>query len=134
MKEAGLPEPIFDTRGFFTVTFMKRVKGNNGSLDDQLNDPLNCQNKPLNRGNNPINRSNGTLNNLNDTINDTIKGHEAKNIELLKNKADLSGVQIAENLNLSLSNVMWAIKRLVSQSLIEYRGSKKTGGYYIKDI
>ena len=26
MKDAGLPEPIFSTKGFFTVTFMKRVK------------------------------------------------------------------------------------------------------------
>ena len=23
MKDAGLPEPIFSTKGFFTVTFMK---------------------------------------------------------------------------------------------------------------
>ncbi|MCH5214667.1 MAG: winged helix-turn-helix transcriptional regulator [Muribaculaceae bacterium] len=52
---------------------------------------------------------------------------------LLRHKAGLSGVQIAENLNLSLSTVMRAIKKLVSQTLIEYRGSKKTGGYYIND-
>lgn len=113
MKEAGLPEPIFDTRGFFTVTFMKRVKGNNGSSNKPINDPLN--------------KTTGTLNG-------TLDGHEAKIIELIKDKPGLSGVQIAENLNLSLSTVMRAIKRIASISLIEYYSSKKTRGYYIKDI
>ena len=60
MKEAGLPEPIFDTRGFFTVTFMKRVKENIGSFDD-----------PINRSNDPLTKRSGTLN---DTLNDPLKG------------------------------------------------------------
>lgn len=44
MKNAGLPEPIFSTKGFFTVTFMKRVKPNSAS-DDRLNDRLNLREK-----------------------------------------------------------------------------------------
>ena len=31
MKEAELPEPQFNTRGFFTVTFMKRAKTNSAT-------------------------------------------------------------------------------------------------------
>ncbi|WP_374043854.1 ATP-binding protein [uncultured Fibrobacter sp.] len=34
MKEAGLPEPKFDTQGFFTVTFMKRDKTNTPGMID----------------------------------------------------------------------------------------------------
>lgn len=40
MKDAGLPKPIFSTKGFFTVSFMKRVKQNSAN-DDRLNDRLN---------------------------------------------------------------------------------------------
>lgn len=36
MQDAGLPEPKFDTQGFFTVTFMKRGK-TNSIRDDRLN-------------------------------------------------------------------------------------------------
>ena len=37
MKDAGLPEPKFDTKGFFTVTFMKRAKTDLAN-DDRLNE------------------------------------------------------------------------------------------------
>lgn len=40
MKEAGLPDPKFDTQGFFTVTFMKRAK-TNSATDGTLNGTLN---------------------------------------------------------------------------------------------
>ena len=53
MKETDLAEPIFDTRGFFTVTFMKHPNENLGSLDESRND---------------------TINGAHDTINDTING------------------------------------------------------------
>ena len=36
-ERAGLPEPIFDTKGFFTVTFMKRIKENIGFFNDPRN-------------------------------------------------------------------------------------------------
>jgi ATP-dependent DNA helicase RecG len=40
MKEAGLPEPEFENKGFFTVRFTKRTKPQSvtdGTLNDTLN-------------------------------------------------------------------------------------------------
>lgn len=41
MKDAGLPEPKFDSHGFFTVTFMKRAKtnrANDGTINGMINE------------------------------------------------------------------------------------------------
>lgn len=36
--------------------------------------------------------------------------------------------------NRSINTIEKQIKELVSKSLIERRGSKKTGGYYVKEV
>ena len=97
MKDAGLPAPIFDTKGFFTVTFMKPVK------EKQVG-----------------------------TINGTIKEREKQIVSLLELHEGLSAVAIAAQLNVGLRTLMRSIKTLSDNGVIEYRGAKKTGGYFIK--
>ena len=90
MKEAGLPEPKFDTQGFFTVTFTQRVK-TNSSTD-------------------------GTLNGTEQLVFDCIK-------------ATLG--TLIQQTNKSVRTIRRIVKRLIDCEIIEYKGSKKTGDYYI---
>lgn len=104
MKDAGLPEPIFSTKGFFTVTFMKRVKTDNPN-DDRLNDTLN-----------------GTLN-----------GTEQLVFECIKATPGITANALIQQTSKSVRTIRRIVKQLIEKSLIEYRGSKKTGGYYLNN-
>ena len=110
MNEAGLPEPKFSTKGFFTVTFMKRVKNTNRVINGTLNDTLN-----------------GTLNG---TLNDTLKSVW----ELIKSHPGITANVLIKDTNKSIRTIRRCVRTLTDAGLIEYRGSKKTGGYYIKGI
>ena len=94
MKEAGLPEPKFDTQGFFTVTFKKRVKTNS-------------------------------------VTNDRLNAHEKSVIEALAETPGLRTNGLAQLLGVSIPTLSRALKNLINLGLIEYRGAKKTGGYFI---
>lgn len=98
MQDAGLPEPIFSTKGFFTVTFMKRAKTNSAT--------------------------DGTLN---DTLNDT----EKLVFEFIKAIPGITANTIIEQSGKSVRTIRRVVKQLTPKGLIEYRGSKKTGGYYL---
>lgn len=43
----------------------------------------------------------------------------------------ISAVALAEEFGKSLITIMRSLKTLVDLNVIEYRGSKKTGGYFI---
>ncbi len=101
MKEAGLPEPKFNTQGFFTVTFMKRGQANRAN-DDRLN---------------------GTLY---DTLNGTLK----LVLDLIKTSPGITANTLILQTDKSVRTIRRAVKYLIENGLIEYRGSKKTGGYY----
>lgn len=94
MKEAGLPEPKFDTQGFFTVTFMKRVKTNNFT--------------------------DGTLN-----------GTEQLVFDCIKATPGITANTLIQQTNKSVRTIRRIVKRLIDNGIIEHKGSKKTGGYYI---
>lgn len=103
MKDAGLPEPIFSTKGFFTVTFMKRVKpqcANGDRLNDRLNDGLNPREKRV--------------------------------IQILEDTPGLRTNELSSMIGVSIPTLSRTLKNLIDLGLIEYRGAKKTGGYYIK--
>lgn len=103
MKDAGLPEPIFSTKGFFIVTFMKRVKprsANSGTFNGALNDRLN-------------------LSNTEKTI-----------VDIIGSNPDISRSKLVEASKISVSSIKRGISSLSSKGIIIYHGSKKTGGYY----
>lgn len=103
MKDAGLPEPIFSTKGFFTVTFMKRVKQNSAN-DDRLNDRLN----------------------------DRLTSREKKVLQILEETPGLRTNELSSMIEVSIPTLSRTIKNLIDFGLIEYRGAKKNGGYYLR--
>ncbi len=98
MKEAGLPEPEFENKGFFTVRFMKRTK--------------------------PQSATDGTLNG---TLNDT----ERVVLDFIQSSPGITANLLIEKTNKSVRTIRRSVKSLIDKNFIEYRGSKKTGGYYI---
>ena len=114
---AGLPQPtVTDEMGVVRVTFMRP------NLSGHKNEPIN---EPIN---DPIN---GTINGtINDTINDTIKGTEKLIYNRIASSPGISAVALADEFEKSLRTIMRSLKILVDLNVIEYRGSKKTGGYF----
>ena len=106
---------------------MKRVKENVGSSNDPLSGALNGQNDTINGINEPINVGN-------DPLNDPLNDREKKIFNLIRLTGGLRRNYIANKLEVSEVTIKRALQKLTGLSLIEYRGSKKTGGYYIKEI
>ena len=98
MKDAGLPEPIFGTHGFFTVTFMKRIK---------------------------------TDSDKNGTLNGTLNGTEQLVFDCIVATPGITANALVQQTSKSVRTIRRVVKKLIDNGLIEYRGSKKTGGYYI---
>ena len=99
MKEANLPEPKFNTQGFFTVTFMKRMMA-----------------KSVNSG----------------TLNGTLNGTEQLVLQQIRTTPGVSANELIQRTNKSIRTIRRVVKSLIDKGLIEYRGAKKTGGYYIQ--
>ena len=74
---------------------------------------------------------NGPIETINETINETIKRDETIN-ETIKALPGISLVAIVEKTGKSRATVSRARSALKSSGIVEYRGSKKTGGYYLK--
>ena len=104
-KRAGLPQPtITDERGMVKVTFIRP---------------------------NLSGHTNGTINStINDTINGTINDSEKMIYNRIVSSPGISAVALAEEFSKSLRTIMRVLKHLVELNKIEYRGSKKTGGYF----
>lgn len=102
MEEAGLPEPKFETQGFFTVTFMKRIGANKADGDR-----------------------------INDRLNDRLNLREKRVLEILSESPGLRTNELSGLLGVSNSTLSRSLKNLVNLGVIEYRGAKKNGGYFI---
>jgi predicted HTH transcriptional regulator len=82
------------------------IDADNGGINDLINDPIN------------------------DLINDPIK---AKIIAMIKRKPNINYDELAIQTEVSISTVKRHIQQLKSKGIIERFGSKKTGGYRIKN-
>lgn len=104
-KRARLPQPIVtDERGVVKVIFMRpNLSGHkNGTI-------------------------NGTINGM---INDTINENERLIYNRIVSLPGISAVTLADEFGKSVRTIMRVLKHLVDLNIIEYRGSKKTGGYF----
>ena len=70
---------------------------------------------------------NGTING---TINDIINHTEKLVYNYIIASPGISAVDLANELDKSIRTIMRALKHLIELNIIEYRGSKKTGGYF----
>ncbi len=104
-ERAGLPQPtVTDEMDVVRVTFMR--PNLSGHKNDTINDTING------------------------TINDTIKGTEKLIYNRIVSSPGISVVALADEFEKSLRTIMRSLKILVDLNVIEYRGSKKTGGYF----
>ncbi|HVZ55660.1 MAG TPA: ATP-binding protein [Chitinophagaceae bacterium] len=69
---------------------------------------------------------------INDTINDTIKERLSKAIKLLLEHPGLKSNELIEALKVSEATTKRDLQKI--RALVEYRGSKKTGGYFLTDF
>ena len=74
--------------------------------------------------------TNGTLN---DRLNDRLNSREKRVLELLLDFPGLRTNELSALVEVSIPTLSRALKNLVNLGLIEYRGAKKTGGYYLKE-
>lgn len=68
---------------------------------------------------------------INELASEPLNGNEIHIISLLKINPGMNREDIAVSLNRGITSVKRYISSLKEKNLIEYRGSRKTGGYYI---
>ena len=118
------------------------------SRPKMIGDGINAACEPVNGANETINCGRETIKPLDETINETIKppsetikppnetincGRETINEtikSLIARNPGIAGTAIVSAIDKSRASIMRAIAQLKKDGLIEYRGSKKTGGYY----
>ena len=83
----------------------------NGLINDPINDPINDT--------------------INDTISDTINDTQSLILNLIKERQGIDRKEISIEIKKTLVTVSWYIASLKTRNLIEYRGSRKTGGYFL---
>ena len=116
MQEAGLSEPIFSTEGRFFIVELKRPNIIN-SDSDTLNGTINSEN--------------GTINSENDIVKKG-KTTEQTVFDIITNDEGLSAPEISKLINKGLRTTKRYLAKLKESQKIEFRGSLKTGGYYVK--
>ena len=81
---------------------------------------------PHRKGDEPVNGPvNGPINGpINDPINDLL--------EIIKSNPGIKKTAIITHVGKSKATLTRYLKQLVDKNLIEYKGSDKTGGYYLK--
>ena len=104
VKQAGLPEPIYEEIGSnFVVTFKKEKRKDRGTLTGTLNGTLT-----------------GTLNETLQTLYSAV----------LK-KPGIQAKDLSDGLLRPIDTIKKQIKKLVDLKLVERRGSRKAGGYWV---
>ncbi|MFT4155400.1 HTH domain-containing protein [Parafilimonas sp.] len=68
---------------------------------------------------------------INDTINDSMKERLNRVVQLLLEKPGLKVNELIQKLNVSERTAKRDLEKI--RTLVEYRGSKKTGGYFLTD-
>ena len=97
---------------------------------------VNSNNGVINSDNGVISSDNGVISSENSAIspeNGGIKSTEAQIIYRIQLSPGLNGVEIAERIGKAYRTVQRYLSALIETDIIEYRGPKKTGGYYLKE-
>ena len=142
LREEPNLEFVNDSERMQFVSVINRV------YDDKINDPINVT-EGINEGiNDPINVTEGINEGINDPINVTEGINEGINdpinigegineietliLAFLEKKPGAKGGEIIQFLQKGTSTIERYLRSLKEKNLIEYRGSRKTGGYFKK--
>ena len=104
------------------------------SGEGQTVDAINEIHGAINAERGAVNGRAGAVNQRHGAINDddrSCKACEDRIYSTIKGEPGINGRKLAQKLNLGTSTVDRAVARLKAASRIEYRGSNKTGGYYV---
>jgi len=93
-----------------------------------INEKINDEKRPLKR---PLNDEKRTLNNSERTLKRTLNDNLVNIILLLLKNEGINRNDFIENLNIGRTSIFQYLQILREANLIEYIGSKKTGGYYL---
>ena len=67
----------------------------------------------------------------NSITNGTLNGTQQLVLECIKTCPGITANNLIQQSNKSIRTIRRVVKQLIEYGLIEYRGSKKTGGYYL---
>jgi len=67
------------------------------------------------------------------TLNGTLNSKLLSLLKSIKNQPGIQANTLADNLNRPIDTIKKQIGTLIKKELIERRGSRKTGGYFLKD-
>ena len=125
MEEAGLPAPEYRQNEFMVYATIRQAKdaagqvAGNGGLNGGLNGLVNCVVNCVVNGD-----VNGDVTSLKGVLKDIYL--------IVLNNPGIKIAQVAELRGKSESTVWKQLNELTKKGIIEYRGSDKTGGYYVK--
>ncbi len=133
VKSALLPPPEFVFNTFFTITFKRSSWEPITATEAPSIKPSYSAPYDNKKGQTALNDTiNDTISDtINDTINDIIKTRLVKIIKLLLREPGLKSNELADRCKVKQVTIKRDLQKL--RFLIEYRGSKKSGGYYISD-
>ena len=81
---------------------------------------------PHRKGDEPVNEL------VNEPVNEPVNDVLRDILEFIKNNPGIKKPAIITHIGKSKATLTRYLKQLVEQNLIEYKGSDKTGGYYLK--
>lgn len=127
MAEAGLPAPEYRQNEFMVYATIRQAKdaagqvAGNGDVNGGLNGQLNGQ-------------LSGTLNGtLNGTLSGTLNERQKSVLDFIAATPGVQAQVLIDKLLIPRDTLNKIIKTLTDRGLIERRGSKKTGGYYVTE-
>ena len=98
---------------------------------ETVNDPINSVGDPINRPGDPINRPDDPINESGDPIKTSFTDQV---LGLVKENPGINRQILAKETGKSVETIKRAVALLIASSDIEHRGSKKSGGYYPKNV
>lgn len=135
MTKNGSPEPRFETdenHNYFITTlpvhpaFLERIGALNGALKREKYSSQNTDNKYHTL----LTDSSGVINGA---INDAIINELANVLRLIHIQKGINRIELIEKIGKGKTTLERYLKVLKENNLIEYRGAKKTGGYFLSE-
>jgi ATP-dependent DNA helicase RecG len=128
MAKNGSPEPQFDTDDYYSF-FMTTLPIHPAFLESEvINEQLNGLQDADNWINNifKVNREA-----LNEALNEALIDGLSKVVEIIHNHPGINRIELMKEMNKTKISIERYIKILKDSNIVEYKGSKKTGGYYL---
>jgi len=147
MAKNGSPEPRFETDEYYSYfittlpihpAFLEKDEALSGVINGALNEKENDSQIPDNKYYEFFEGRSGAINSaLNDGINGVLNkaliNELVKVLKVIHNQIGINRIELIEKIGKGKTTLERYLKILKDSNLIDYKGSKKTGGYYLTD-